>query len=44
MVDFEPVFVLQERATSSEDINAKTKSVIELKKLKLLDLQRRLRM
>ncbi|CAN1149904.1 Chromatin structure-remodeling complex protein SYD [Linum perenne] len=34
---------LQESVSSSEDISAKTKSVIELKKLKLLDLQRRLR-
>lgn len=29
--------------SSSEDISAKTKSVIELKKLQLLQLQRRLR-
>ncbi|CAI0627012.1 unnamed protein product [Linum tenue] len=34
---------LQETVSSSEDISAKTKSVIELKKLKLLDLQRRLK-
>ncbi|CAI9106540.1 OLC1v1005724C1 [Oldenlandia corymbosa var. corymbosa] len=34
---------LKENVSSSEDINAKTKSVIELKKLKLLDLQRHLR-
>ncbi|XP_052116777.1 chromatin structure-remodeling complex protein SYD isoform X31 [Arachis duranensis] len=34
---------LKENVSSSEDISAKTKSVIELKKLQLLDLQRRLR-
>ncbi|KAJ4968716.1 hypothetical protein NE237_015417 [Protea cynaroides] len=34
---------LKETGTSSEDISAKTKSVIELKKLQLLKLQRRLR-
>ncbi|KAL9247556.1 hypothetical protein vseg_020976 [Gypsophila vaccaria] len=34
---------LKETVTSAEDISAKTKSVIELKKLQLLDLQRRLR-
>ncbi|WCJ22617.1 Chromatin structure-remodeling complex protein SYD [Euphorbia peplus] len=34
---------LKETVNSSEDISAKTKSVIELKKLQLLDLQRRLR-
>ncbi|CAK7332875.1 unnamed protein product [Dovyalis caffra] len=34
---------LKETVSSSEDISAKTKSVIELKKLQLLDLQRRLR-
>ncbi|RYR76311.1 hypothetical protein Ahy_A01g000911 isoform B [Arachis hypogaea] len=34
---------LKENVNSSEDISAKTKSVIELKKLQLLDLQRRLR-
>lgn len=36
-------FMLQEIVSSSEDISAKTKSVIELKKLQLLELQRRLR-
>ena len=35
--------ILQESVSSSEDIFAKTKSVIELKKLQLLELQRRLR-
>ncbi|XP_065863549.1 chromatin structure-remodeling complex protein SYD isoform X2 [Euphorbia lathyris] len=34
---------LKETVNSSEDISAKTKSVIELKKLQLLELQRRLR-
>ncbi|XP_020090033.1 chromatin structure-remodeling complex protein SYD isoform X2 [Ananas comosus] len=34
---------LKENVSSSEDISAKTKSVIELKKLQLLQLQRRLR-
>ncbi|XP_019163693.1 PREDICTED: chromatin structure-remodeling complex protein SYD isoform X2 [Ipomoea nil] len=34
---------LKESVSSSEDISAKTKSVIELKKLQLLELQRRLR-
>jgi len=34
---------LKEVVSSSEDISAKTKSVIELKKLQLLQLQRRLR-
>ncbi|KAF9673309.1 hypothetical protein SADUNF_Sadunf10G0010700 [Salix dunnii] len=34
---------LKETASSSEDISAKTKIVIELKKLQLLELQRRLR-
>ncbi|KAJ7955032.1 chromatin structure-remodeling complex protein SYD-like [Quillaja saponaria] len=34
---------LKNNVSSSEDISAKTKSVIELKKLQLLDLQRRLR-
>ncbi|XP_027331720.1 chromatin structure-remodeling complex protein SYD [Abrus precatorius] len=34
---------LKENVNSSEDISAKTKSVIELKKLQLLELQRRLR-
>ncbi|WOK94287.1 hypothetical protein Cni_G02989 [Canna indica] len=34
---------LKEKVSSSEDISAKTKSVIELKKLQLLHLQRRLR-
>lgn len=34
---------MKENASSSEDISAKTKSVIELKKLQLLELQRRLR-
>lgn len=34
---------MQENVSSSEDISAKTKSVIELKKLQLLGLQRRLR-
>ncbi|GKV39037.1 hypothetical protein SLEP1_g46868 [Rubroshorea leprosula] len=34
---------LKENVSSSEDISAKTKSVIELKKLQLLELQRRLR-
>ncbi|KAA3454460.1 chromatin structure-remodeling complex protein SYD-like isoform X1 [Gossypium australe] len=34
---------LKETVSSSEDISAKTKSVIELKKLQLLELQRRLR-
>ncbi|XP_020704454.1 uncharacterized protein LOC110115531 isoform X2 [Dendrobium catenatum] len=34
---------LKENVNSSEDISAKTKSVIELKKLQLLKLQRRLR-
>ncbi|XP_024638089.1 chromatin structure-remodeling complex protein SYD isoform X1 [Medicago truncatula] len=34
---------LKENVSSCEDISAKTKSVIELKKLQLLDLQRRLR-
>ncbi|KAK9288088.1 hypothetical protein L1049_016535 [Liquidambar formosana] len=34
---------LKETVSSSEDISAKTKSVIELKKLQLLKLQRRLR-
>ncbi|GAY36040.1 hypothetical protein CUMW_019990 [Citrus unshiu] len=34
---------LRESVSSSEDISAKTKSVIELKKLQLLGLQRRLR-
>ncbi|CAI0466634.1 unnamed protein product [Linum tenue] len=34
---------LQVTVSSCEDISARTKSVIELKKLKLLDLQRRLR-
>ncbi|KAJ9154438.1 hypothetical protein P3X46_027771 [Hevea brasiliensis] len=34
---------LKETVNSSEDISAKTKSVIELKKLQLLGLQRRLR-
>ncbi|CAA0833462.1 Chromatin structure-remodeling complex protein SYD, partial [Striga hermonthica] len=34
---------LKEIVSSSEDISAKTKSVIELKKLQLLELQRRLR-
>ncbi|XP_071909795.1 uncharacterized protein [Coffea arabica] len=34
---------LKESVSSSEDIFAKTKSVIELKKLQLLELQRRLR-
>ncbi|ONK66213.1 uncharacterized protein A4U43_C06F5400 [Asparagus officinalis] len=34
---------LKENVNSSEDISAKTKSVIELKKLQLLQLQRRLR-
>ncbi|XP_050373563.1 chromatin structure-remodeling complex protein SYD [Argentina anserina] len=36
-------FQLMENVSSSEDISAKTKSVIELKKLQLLELQRRLR-
>ncbi|KAK7264579.1 hypothetical protein RJT34_32188 [Clitoria ternatea] len=36
-------YKLKENVNSSEDISAKTKSVIELKKLQLLDLQRRLR-
>ncbi|KAL0419602.1 UNVERIFIED_CONTAM: Chromatin structure-remodeling complex protein SYD [Sesamum radiatum] len=35
--------IQQEIVSSSEDISAKTKSVIELKKLQLLELQRRLR-
>ena len=34
---------MQENVSSSEDISARTKSVIELKKLQLLELQRRLR-
>ncbi|GAB4851223.1 hypothetical protein Ancab_030519 [Ancistrocladus abbreviatus] len=34
---------LKETVTSSEDISAKTRSVIELKKLQLVELQRRLR-
>ncbi|XVF38622.1 hypothetical protein REPUB_Repub20aG0118300 [Reevesia pubescens] len=34
---------LKENVSSSEDISARTKSVIELKKLQLLELQRRLR-
>lgn len=34
---------MKENVSSSEDISAKTKSVIELKKLQLLGLQRRLR-
>ncbi|XVF28426.1 hypothetical protein REPUB_Repub15cG0028400 [Reevesia pubescens] len=34
---------LKENVSSSEDISAKTKSVIELKKLQLLELQHRLR-
>lgn len=34
---------LTESVSSSEDISAKIKSVIELKKLQLLELQRRLR-
>ncbi|XP_008803891.1 chromatin structure-remodeling complex protein SYD-like isoform X2 [Phoenix dactylifera] len=34
---------LKENVSSSEDLSAKTKSVIELKKLQLLQLQRRLR-
>ncbi|XP_022760477.1 chromatin structure-remodeling complex protein SYD-like isoform X2 [Durio zibethinus] len=34
---------LKENVSSSENISAKTKSVIELKKLQLLELQRRLR-
>ena len=34
---------LKEVVSSSDDISAKTKSVIELKKLQLLQLQRRLR-
>lgn len=34
---------MQENVSSSEDIYSKTKSVIELKKLQLLELQRRLR-
>ncbi|XP_016647529.1 PREDICTED: chromatin structure-remodeling complex protein SYD isoform X2 [Prunus mume] len=34
---------LKENVSSSEDISAKTKSVIELKKLQLFELQRRLR-
>ncbi|KAI9115171.1 hypothetical protein K1719_014184 [Acacia pycnantha] len=34
---------LKENVNSSEDISAKTKSVIELKKLQLVDLQHRLR-
>lgn len=34
---------MQGTVSSSEDISAKTKSVIELKKLQLLALQRRLR-
>uniref|UniRef100_A0A7N0UEE4 Chromatin structure-remodeling complex protein SYD n=1 Tax=Kalanchoe fedtschenkoi TaxID=63787 RepID=A0A7N0UEE4_KALFE len=34
---------LKETVSSSDDISAKTKSVIELKKLQLLELQRRLR-
>ena len=34
---------IQDTVNSSEDISAKTKSVIELKKLQLLALQRRLR-
>jgi hypothetical protein len=34
---------LQESVNSSEDLSAKTKSVIELKKLQLLPLQRRVR-
>ncbi|CAK8563616.1 unnamed protein product [Lathyrus sativus] len=34
---------LKENVSSCEDISAKTKSVIELKKLQLLELQRRLR-
>lgn len=33
----------QENVNSSEDLSAKTKSVIELKKLQLLPLQRRVR-
>ena len=37
------LLMMQENVSSSEDISAKTKSVIELKKLQLLDLQRRLR-
>lgn len=41
--DFDRAFMLQEIVSSSEDISAKTKSVIELKKLQLLELQRRLR-
>ncbi|KAM6545251.1 hypothetical protein CsatB_025987 [Cannabis sativa] len=36
-------YKLKENVSSSEDISAKTKSVIELKKLQLLELQRRLR-
>lgn len=36
-------FPLQDTVSSSEDISAKTRSVIELKKLQLLQLQRRLR-
>ncbi|KAA8549729.1 hypothetical protein F0562_001253 [Nyssa sinensis] len=36
-------YKLKETVSSSEDISAKTKSVIELKKLQLLELQRRLR-
>ncbi|XP_019450810.1 PREDICTED: chromatin structure-remodeling complex protein SYD-like [Lupinus angustifolius] len=35
--------MLKEKVSSSEDISAKTKSVIELKKLQLLELQHRLR-
>jgi hypothetical protein len=34
---------LQESVNSSEDFSAKTKSVIEVKKLQLLPLQRRVR-
>ncbi|CAJ2634406.1 unnamed protein product [Trifolium pratense] len=36
-------YKLKENVSSCEDISAKTKSVIELKKLQLFDLQRRLR-
>ena len=39
----DPVSINQECVSSSEDISAKTKSVIELKKLQLQKLQRRLR-
>ena len=40
-IDF--FFTIQENVSSSGDLTAKTKSVIELKKLQLLPLQRRVR-